>query len=158
MKGHKREKLENPSKWWHPNRLVLCFDLLPSVSNKWQTIKYCYDRENSFTMVVKSYLFMPVPLSLRSGKNAVFVEKCQVNGTGRLDDVTNSVFPWILGHHEWTTYQEQNKSNKRWEGQELLETQIKGMVKLIDITLKNLLHWNIETWPGTTGNTVILYY
>lgn len=36
---------------------------------------------------------MVVPLSSRRGDKAVFVEKCQVSGTGRLDDVTNSVLP-----------------------------------------------------------------
>lgn len=39
------------------------------------------------------YLFMCVPFSLRRGNKEVFVEKCQVNGTGRQDDVTSSVLP-----------------------------------------------------------------
>lgn len=45
---------------------------------------------------IKQYLFMRAPFSSRRGSKEVFVEKCQVNGTGRFDDVTNSVFPWIL--------------------------------------------------------------
>lgn len=41
----------------------------------------------------KDYLLILVPFSSRSGSKAVFVEKCQVKGTGRLGDVTNSVLP-----------------------------------------------------------------
>lgn len=39
------------------------------------------------------YLFMLVPFSSRRGNKDPFVENSQINGTGRLDDVTNSVLP-----------------------------------------------------------------
>lgn len=41
----------------------------------------------------RGYLFMLVPFSSRRGSNAAFVEKCHVRGTGRFDEVTNSVVP-----------------------------------------------------------------
>lgn len=42
---------------------------------------------------LRKYLFIREPVSSRRGNREPFVEKCQVNGTGRFDDVTNSVLP-----------------------------------------------------------------
>lgn len=39
------------------------------------------------------YLFILIPFSSRRGNKEVFVEKSHVSGTGRFDDVTNSVLP-----------------------------------------------------------------
>ena len=44
---------------------------------------------------------MVFPVSSRRGNKEVFVEKCHVNGTGRLVDVTNSVLPWIYIKQIW---------------------------------------------------------
>lgn len=46
---------------------------------------------------------MPFPFSSRRGNSDDFVEKCQVKGTGRLDEVTSSVLPWILKNNEYNS-------------------------------------------------------
>ena len=56
------------------------------------------NNEHEHTIVIQrtaklDYLFILAPFSSRRGSKDVLVEKCQVNGTGRFDDVTNSVLP-----------------------------------------------------------------